>query len=46
MLIGQKRNINFDELPCLIPKLTFVFCCFFKFYFAQVCWYKRNYNIS
>ena len=27
-------------------KPAFVFCCFFKFYFTQVCWYKRNDNTS
>ena len=26
--IGQKQRINFDELPCIIPKLTFVFLLF------------------
>ena len=29
------------ELLCIIPKVAFVLCCFFKFYFTQVCWYKR-----
>ena len=44
--ISQKQDINYDELPCIIPKFTFVFYCFFKRYFNQVCWYKRNDNTS
>ena len=33
---SRKTNVsllaknNFDELPFIIPKLTFVFCCFFS----------------
>ena len=30
MKIGQIQGINFDELPCIMPRPTSVFCCFFS----------------